>query len=403
MNDRTAQNSTNEARRPVAPFAPNFAATGRCGWQRVSTALLACLVLTPTPLFAQGKPEGSVGADASNFAVSQNNRLVFSVPHLKRIKKTVIERDTIAIADFRGREKPIVDPDKFMPAPPPVSYVVSQLDWSPDGRHIAATMTVIPSEVGEREDDDSDSREDQRDREASQKLRLPPNGTRVVCLLDDDGHEVRVAGSKTRFIEQASQGAWLADNQTAVYLSGVGPYKIVRVNPYSGNTSTLFEGKIFDSVAWDPPRNQAFVVGRSLSISGRTALVELDLMRETVRELARLPEFQGQLTVSASGRKVGYFVDGDTIEVRDVANPENAVRVQTGPGKFEFSPDDRRILLKRGPADKSGDLVWVGLGDNSWVPILHDLEFHDFQIAPDGNALVVIDPGKGMLRVYPIR
>jgi hypothetical protein len=406
LNNRTVKNSSTKAQRPIAPFARNPAPKRPGGWTWVSTGLLACLLLAPVPVLAQERPEGTVGADASNFAVSQNNRLVFSVPHLKRIKKTVIERDTIAVADFRGREKPIVEPDKFMPVPPPVSYVVDQLEWSPDGRHIAATMTVIPAEPSDIQDDENDSREDQRDQEkneGSQKLRLPPNGKKVVCLLDDDGHEVRVAGSNTRFIEQASQGAWLADNQTAVYLTGVGPYKIVRVNPYSGNSSTLFEGKTFDSVVWDPPRSQAFVVGRSLSISGRTGLFELDLMRETVRELASLPEFEGQLRVSASGRKVGYFIDGDTIEVRDVANPANTVRVQTGPGKFAFSPDDRRILLKRGPADKSGDLVWVGLGDNSWVPILHDLAFHDFQIAPDGNTIVVVDPGRGMLKMYPIR
>jgi hypothetical protein len=393
----------------MAPFAGGRSrGKRRCGWLELSAGLVAFLALAPMALPGQDKPQAAVGANASDFAISQNNRLVFSVPHLKRIKKTVIERDSITVADFKGREKPIIEPDKFMPTPPPVSYIVNQLNWSPDGRHIAATMTVIPAELNEKEDDENgvfeERRRDQRkNEESSPKLSLPPNGTKVVCLLDDDGHEVRVAGSKTRFIEQASQGAWLADNQTAVYLLGVGPYKIARVNPYSGNASTLFDGKAFDAVVWDTPRSRAFVVGRSLSISGRTALLELDLMHETVRELARLPEFQGQLTVSASGRKVGYFVDGDTIEVRDVANPQDVVRVQTGPGKFEFSPDDRRILLKRGPVDKSGDLVWVGLGNNSWVPILHDLEFYDFQIAPDGNTVIVVDPGKGILKAYPIR
>jgi hypothetical protein len=138
-------------------------------------------------------------------------------------------------------------------------------------------------------------------------------------------------------------------------------------------------------------------------LTGRTALVELDLLHETVREVTRLSDFNGQLTVSADGKKVGYYVDGDTIEVRDIANPTTAIHVRTGPGKFEFSADDQQILLKRGPVDKSGDLVWVGLTDNSWVPILHDLEFHNFQIAPDGRATVVMDPGKGLLKVYPLR
>jgi hypothetical protein len=365
---------------------------------------VAVLMLAPLALAAQRNPTATVGGNASNFAVSENNRLVYSVPHLKRVKKTGIERDTITVADFKGHEKPIVEPDKFMPVPPPVSYVVKHLDWSPDGRRIAVTMLVVPATLSSKEDDENDNpHEDRTDDEDAQKHTLPPEARQVVCLLDDEGREIRVAGSKDRFIEKASAGAWLADNQTAVYLVGAGPYKIARVNPHDGRVSTLFEGKDFDAVAWDTPRNQAFAVGRSLSLSGRTALVELDLVQEAVRELSRLPEFQGNLTVSASGKKVGYFVDGDTIEVRDVANPQSPVRVQTGPGTFEFSPDDRRILLKRGPADKSGDLVWVGLGDNSWLPILHDLDFNQFQIAPDGNTIVVLDPGRGLLKVYPLR
>ena len=131
--------------------------------------------------------------------------------------------------------------------------------------------------------------------------------------------------------------------------------------------------------------------------------MQLDLVHEGVHEITRLPNFQGQLTVSASGKKVGYFIDGDTIEVRDLVSPAKFVRVRTGPGKFEFGHDDRRILLKRGPVDKSGSLVWVGLTDNSFVPILHGLEFHDFEITPDGNTVIVMDPGKGILKIYPLR
>ena len=362
----------------------------------------AVAAAAPTLLLAQDKPSAIIPEDATALAVSQNNRILYSVPHLKRVKKVLIERDDIDIADLGGHEKKIVEPDRFMPAPPPVSYIVNGLTWSPDGRRIAATMTTIAAPGTEKEKDDKDDNQDDND-SVARKLALPPNGTKVVALLDDDGHEIRVAGSKERFIEQASSGAWLADDQTAVYLIGAGPYKIGRVKPSDGQTKTLFEDHSFDSVVWDTPRNQAFAVGSSLSLSGRTALVQLDLMNEGVREVARLPNFQGQLTVSPSGKKVGYFVDGDTIEVRDVANPAAPVRVRTGPGKFAFSRDDRRILLKRGPADKSGNLVWVGLGDDSWDPILHDLEFHNFEIAPDGHTIIVMDPGKGVLKIYPLR
>lgn len=366
-------------------------------------AALAAAILFPCgSLFAQDKPSAIIPVDASALAVSHNNRIVYSVPHLKRVKKVLIERDDITVADFGGHERKIVEPDRFMPAPPPVSYIVNGLTWSPDGRRIAATMTTIPAPGTEKESDDKDDNRDDND-DVARKLSLPPNGTKVVALLDDDGHEIRVSGSKDRFIEQASNGAWLADDQTAVYLLGAGPYKIARVNPSQGQTKTLFEGHSFDAVVWDTPRNQAFAVGSSLSLSGKTALVQLDLMNEGVREVARLPNFQGQLTVSPSGKKLGYFVDGDTIEVRDVNNPAISVRVRTGPGKFAFSGDDSRILLKRGPADKSGDLVWVGLGDDSWNPILHDLLFHNFEMSPDGGTIVVMDPGKQVLKIYPLR
>jgi hypothetical protein len=366
-------------------------------------AAVAIVLLSPsTPLLAQDKPAATISADATSFAVSQNDRIVFTVSHRKSVKKIGIQRDEISVADFDGRQKIIVEPDKFMPVPPPSSYVVKKLAWSPDGRRIAATMMVFTSNPPANEDEDTDQKSNKHKRvsEEERELSVPTKGMQVIALFDDDGREIPVAGSKTRFIEEASDGAWLADDQNVVYLAGIGPYKIVRVTPSDGKTATLFEGHTFDTVVWDTPRNQAFAIGRSLSLSGRTELVQLDLIHETVREIARVPNFQSQLRVSPSGKEVGYFVDGDTIEVVDLANPLSPIRVRTGPGKFEFSRDDQRILFKRGSLGDSGDLIWVGLHDGSWVPILHDLEFHDFEIAPDGSAIIVMDPGKGVLKVY---
>jgi len=357
-------------------------------------ATAAGMLFFSASLLAQNQPVATISADASTFVLSQNNQIVFSVPHLKRVKKIMIQRADIATADFEGHEKKIVEPDKFMPVPPPTSYVVKQLTVSPDGKRIATTMMVFTATQP------ADAEEDDEKHKKEAPYSMPPQGAQVIALFDDDGREIRVAGSKTRFIEQASDGAWLSDDQTLVYLTGIGPYKIARVRPADGKTSTLFEGHTFDTVVWDTARNQAFALGRSLSLSGRTELVQLDLMNETVREIARMPDFQGQLTVSPSGREIGYFVDGDTIEVRDLAHPLQPIRVRTGPGKFAFSRDGSRILLKRGSLDGSGDLIWVGLHDNSWVPILHDLEFHNFAIAADGSAIVVMDPGKGVLKVY---
>ncbi|HTU35651.1 MAG TPA: hypothetical protein VMF66_17740 [Candidatus Acidoferrum sp.] len=375
-------------------------------WNIFALFAIGCAVLpTAAPAFAQDRLLTTVPVDVSAFAISQNDRLVYAVPHLKGIRRTIIERDEIWIADFRGKAKPIVLPDKFMPVPPPVSYVVKKLAWSPDGRDIAVSMVMFtptaepPPRETEKQLQHRQHRE-QKEEEHAPKISVPPDGAQVVALFDDDGHEIRVSGSNTRFLEKATDGAWLADGQTVVYLTGIGPYKIARVTPATGKTTILFAGQAFDNVVFDPARNQAFAIGSSLSISGKPQLVRLDLIHEIVEPIAPVPVFQGGLTVSSNGQQVGYYVDGDTIEIHNLANPRVPIRVQTGPGKFEFGHEGDRILFKRGSLGDSGDLIWVGLHDNSWVPILHDLEFHEFALAPDGSAIVVMEPGKGELKVY---
>jgi hypothetical protein len=42
----------------------------------------------------------------------------------------------------------------------------------------------------------------------------------------------------------------------------------------------------------------------------------------------------------------------------------------------------------------------VGLYDGQFEPLLHDLEFHDYQISPDGRSVAVTEPGKRALLVY---
>ena len=345
-------------------------------------AALAMILLAATSTFAQEKPRFTFEEDVASFSVSQDNKIVCAVPRMKRIKKIVIERDDIWVVTPSGGKKRIVEGDKFMPVPPPTQYVVDSLAWSPDGRRIAMNMNV---QIISTEDTSA------------------VTGGKQIALLEDEGQEIRVAGSKTRFIEDAWNGAWLADGQTVVYLTGVGPYKIMRVRPADGKTTELFEGHTFDAVTWDMKRNQAFAVGRNLSISGRLALVQLNLVNETVREISRLEEFFGRLSLSSSGKRVGYFENGDTITVVDVANPLKPARVRAGIGRFEFARDERRVLLKRGPEEKSGDLVWVGLADGSFRPILHALLIRDFRITPDGESIVVTDPGRRILKVYPLQ
>ena len=343
---------------------------------------LMSVALLPASASAQDKPKFIVEEDCSHFAVAPDNKIVFVVQRQKHIKKTVVQRDDIWVASAGGAKRRIVEGEKFMPAPPPLSFQVDAISWSPDSRLLAADISFQKPAT----DDDSS-----------------PTNAKGIVLFDENGGEIRVAGSKTRFIEDAGNATWLADGQTIAYVTGGGPYQIVRMKPSEGKPVTLFEGHTFDGITWDAKHNQAFAIGRNLSISGRDVLVQLDLIHETVRELARIPEFQSKLTIAPSGNRVGYFVDPETIEVREIANPNKPLKTRAGFGSFQFGLDENRVLLKHGSDDRSGTLVWVGLTDGTFRPILHDLLVSAFQIAPDGQSIVIAEPGKHILKVYPLQ
>lgn len=358
------------------PAAIRFPALGVALWA------LVMQLLAPGAR-AQAKPRLEVDDDCQQFAVGPNGIIAYTVPHLKRVKKVLTGRDDIWVVTSDGRKKRIVEGEKFMPLLPPTSYVVDSLRWSPDGHRLAVNMTVqtVTSE---------------------EETSAAPGSGKSILLLDENGGEIKVAGAEKRFIEDAFDAAWLADGATVVYLTGVGPYQIWSVKPAQGKPKALFEGHTFDGVVWDTARNQAFAVGNNLSLFGREVIVDLNLLKETVSEVARVNGFEGRMSVSQSGNKIGYFKDGDTIEVIDLQHPQKPVSVRVGYGRFEFSGDEKRVLLKRGPLDKSGSLVWVDISDGNFQPVLHDVMFHDFEIVPGGGEVVVTDPGKRILKVFPL-
>ena len=361
-------------------------------------AAAGILTLGAARALAQDNPKMVIDEDCQAFDISAHNEIVYAVPKLKRVKKLIIERDEIDVATGPGRGKRLVDVDKFMPVVPPSGYVVNTIAWAPDAKHIAASITMqepppdyhphIKKKGEEDRSDDSDV--------------FSVGGRKAVALFDDDGNEIKVAGSKDRFIQDATDATWLADGQTVVYLSLAPPYTITSVRPSDGQTRQLFEGHTFDTVIWDASRNRAFAVSSNLSLRGRLTILSLDLLHEAVTELATIDNYNGSLAVSKSGKKIGFFEDGDTIEVIDVDNPSKRIKANAGLGRFEWGNNDDRVLLKRGPLEESNDLVWVGLRDDSFTPVLHDLEFHDFRIAPDGQSLAVTIPGKRVLKVFPL-
>lgn len=344
----------------------------------------------------QTPPKMVVDDDCQSFAFDGSGNIAYAVPRIKRVKRLYVERDDIWIASGTSRKR-IIDAEKFMPFPPPAGYVVGALNWSPDGKRLALDMTLQQPPAGYEltTGKSKDKEDDVEDRAPVATI----GGGKVIALLDSEGQEIKVAGSKDRFIVEAKQPAWLADNATVVYL-GAGSNQILRVKPSDGQTKTLFEGHTFDAVVWDGRRSQAYAVGRG--IRGQMTLMRLDLLHETITEITHIGDYRGSLALSPSEKKIAFFEDGDTIVVIDLANPARMQRVPTGYGRFEWSDDDQRVLLKRGPEEKSNSLIWVNLADGSFAPALSDLTYRDFAIAPDGKSLAVTQPGKRVLRVFPL-
>jgi hypothetical protein len=361
-------------------------------------AITAALILLCIPLAAQqDTPKLFVDDDCQTFAFDfSGNNIAYALPHIKHQKRLYIERDDIWIATGASKRR-VIDAEKFMPFPPPQGFVVSSIAWSPDGKRLALDMTLQlpPPGYEVATGKNKGKEEDVEDRSPVD----PIGGGKVVSLIGDGGDEIKVAGSKTRFIEDAKQPAWLADSTTVVYLEA-GSNQIERLKPTEGNAKTLFDAHTFDAVVWDGPKNQAYAIGRGLR--GQKTLMRLDLLNETITEITHINDYQGSLELSPSGKKIAFFEDGDTIVAIDIAHPTRAKRIQAGFGRFEWSGDERSVLLKRGPIEKSNSLVWVNLDDGSFSSTLHDLTFHDFAMAPDGKSLAVTQPGKRTLRVYPI-
>ena len=375
----------------------------RCGrtqfsWTLGRWAIGALFALHPLIVRAQDNPKFVIDEDCQAFDVSADNSIVYAVPRLKGVRRLVIERDDISVATDQGKSRKIVEAEKFMPFPPVEGYIVDSLAWSPDGHRIAVGMSLQKAPPG-FEDKESKKRGDLG--EDNSPLSSVTGG-RVIALLDDDGREIKVAGLKTRFIEDAVHPTWLADDATVVYQTGGGPYSITRVRPSDGQTTQLFEGHTFNAIIWDAKKNRAFAIGENLGVHRGLTLVELDLMHELVTEIAHVEAYQGALSLSPSGTKIAYFEDGDYIDVIDMTHASQTLHVRAGYGRFEWSRDERHIVLKRGPSERSNILFWVGLYDDTFTSILHGLQYHDFHIAPDGRSIVTTEPGKRALKVYSL-
>jgi dipeptidyl aminopeptidase/acylaminoacyl peptidase len=361
---------------------------------RFALIVIALGLCIPLFSYAQGKALVRIDEDVQSFAMGPDNRIVYAVQHMHRVKKVRLERDDIWISSPEGKQKKIVDGEKMF-ADPLLNYQVQSLAWSPDGHRIAVMMQT--AEMVQPKG----TKDQQLDEEQTQA----PRGLVAVYLMDEEGHQIPIQGMKDGLLNDGYNAAWLADGKTLVYVTKTGAEfnELNSLVPSVGKSKPLFEGHTFAALTWDTKKNQAFAIEESTKVLTSPMLVRLDLANETRTAIVPVDEYVGDFAVSPSGKKAGYFRDGDTLEVRDLANPAaKPVQMKVAIGVFQWGHDDQRVLLKRGDPQKSGILTWVGVYDGRFEPLLHDLVFHDFQLSQDGESVAVTEPGKRSLLVYSL-
>jgi hypothetical protein len=367
-------------------------------------------------LHAQENPLFKVDETVTRFAFSGDGRMAFSVRHVFSEKKIQLQRDDIWIAERDGKKRRIFQGDKFARGAMPFSYAVRGLRWSAD-----STKLTIELATSEMINDDGDTRE----------------GVGTL-LLDDAGREISIAGGDSLIIG-ATDAAWLADGSMLAYFTEekknaatspqpgatetpkeIAPlersFSMQRVNVVTGASTALFPGHVFSAITWTARRDAAIAIERSPGTMLHPRLVELDPANNASHDLATLDGYAGGLTISPAGKTIAYWVDNGQLEFRDLNAPNLVARVRIALGILAWSGDGGRLLVKRGPVIRSGDLVWVALPELANVAdgvtpqtvetlpqaILHDLEFRQFEISQDGKILAVVEPGKRNLLVYAL-
>jgi WD40 repeat protein len=366
-------------------MTPGAAATALMKQSRFALLLgvvLAAAICAPRAR-AQLKPLASIELDCRAFAISSDGLTACAVFHQLGFKKTTIERDNVwTVTEDGKKRKEIVDGVRLVQTDIPFSFAIRGIAFSPNGDRLTLQMNIAEYVSGSRQD------------------------TKLIELMNVEGKEIPVVGTKTSVIENAVQGTWLADDQTVVYLlpseDSEDVFQVGLTRPQQGKGHTIFNGHLFSAVAWDAAHNSAVAIERSASFDVPTKLVRLDLVHLTDTPLADLPAYVGPLALSPQGDKVAYFTDGDTLEIRDLSNPRNPIIVHCASGTFAWGPDGSRILLKRGPDKESNDIVWLSIPDGNLTPILHDLIFHAFTLSPDGRLIAVAGPGTNHVEVYPL-
>ncbi len=297
---------------------------------------------------------------------------------------------------------------------------ISAFAFAPDGRIVYSARRHFHTKQYDFEHDDIWLQESGgKRRRLLQGEKFSRGNTPFSYTIDDNGKEIHL-GANDSLLKDAADASWLLDNATIVYLTEIVKPRVLfsfkYINIAAGPSGFVFEGRTFLDAYPIPRTNVAIGVERDRNLTGPPRLQRLDLLAQDDRELATLDGYEGGISVSPSAKKVAYFIDREVLEIRDLTEPTKVARLRIGFGTFQWSPDETRILLKRAPEKKSGDLVWIEIPaltahaaqdkdppvtQPALIPILHDLTFRDFAITPDGR-LAVIALGKRNLLVFPL-
>ncbi|OLD62197.1 MAG: hypothetical protein AUI53_02465 [Acidobacteria bacterium 13_1_40CM_2_60_7] len=363
-------------------------------------AVAGCCTLPQAHAQEIDKPLQTIDEEITAFAYAPDGRIVYAVRRLMKTKRYDLQRDDISLQGLDGKRRRIVSGEKLVRGNAPFSYTVNSFRWSPDGHFILAELftTAVTDAEGTTRDE------------------------KMTLLLDESGKEIRIAGADS-VIPGGFNAWWLTDNTTVVYLTeALKPnllFSFNSVRPVAGRGGALFAGRTFLDAAAIPRTNAGVAVERDRALSGPPRLQRLEMIRETDAELATLDSYSGGIQVSPGGSKVAYYLDHEVLEIRDLTAPDRLTRLRVGFGDFQWTPDEKRILLKRAPEKKSGDLVWIDVpplaaaqksSDGTSVAVLEPvprsilfgLSFRDFAISPDGRFLAIVPPGKRNLAIYPL-
>jgi len=375
----------------------------RFRWLRNFCSLLCLIVGCCSVPVAQSqtldKPTQTIDEEVTAFAFAPDGRIIFSTRHMYKTKLYDLQRDDIWLQEIGGKRRRIFTGEKYTRNYPAFSYLVDGFRFSPNGRLILVQLltTAVVDDTGKTQDE------------------------YMNLGMDEGGREIHFGGGKgDTVIRDSLNPIWLQDNATIVFQREALKPRILFSFEYdnvsSGPSGHDFEGRTFLGATPLANSNAALAVERDRALAGPPRLQRLDLLAQDNKELATLEGYETGISVSPKGDRVAYFIDKEVLEVRDLAALDHVARIRIGLGPFQWSADGSRVLLKRAPEKKSGDLAWFEIPPLRQVTpgkeievvrpnpvlILHGLTFRDFAISPDGRQLAVIVPGKRNLLLFPL-